>query len=142
MREENLRRHARQARAMSVLRQQNTIQEPIDLDQGPSRMSEAHENIQRLQALEQNLQSLTQQKQQLQAQLFEIEGALREIANSPVTYKIIGGVMISTPKDDLAADLTGRKELLELRIQTIEKQEKQITDKSKKLREDVMKTKE
>ena len=99
---------------------------------------EAQENVQRLQMMEQNLQALGMQKQQFQAQLFEIEGALKEIATSPAAYKIVGGIMISTDKDTLQKELQGKKELLELRLQTIEKQEKQVKDKAKKLQEEVL----
>lgn len=99
---------------------------------------EAQESIQRLQLMEQNLQGLNMQRQQFQAQLFEIEGALKEIATSPVAYKLVGGIMIGTDKDSLQKELQGRKELLELRVQTLEKQEKQLKEKAKKLQEEVL----
>ncbi len=99
---------------------------------------EAQENVQRLQMIEQNMQALGMQKQQFQAQLFETEGALKEIATAPTAYKIVGGIMIAMDKDALQKELQSKKELLELRLQTIEKQEKQIKDKAKKLQEDVL----
>ena len=99
---------------------------------------DAQESIQRLQMMEQNMQSLNMQKQQFQAQLFEIEGALKELETSPVAYKIVGGIMIGTEKSSLQAELKGRKELFELRVQTLEKQEKQLKEKAKKLQEEVM----
>ena len=99
---------------------------------------EAQESVQRLQAIEQNLQTLNMQKQQFQAQLFEIEGALKEIPTSQNTYKIVGGILIGTDKDTLQKDLQGKKELLELRVQTMEKQEKQLKEKAKKLQEEVL----
>ena len=99
---------------------------------------EAQESVQRLQAIEQNLQTLNMQKQQFQAQLFEIEGALKEIPTSQSTYKIVGGILIGTDKDTLQKDLQGKKELLELRVQTMEKQEKQLKEKAKKLQEEVL----
>ena len=99
---------------------------------------EAQESIQRLQMMEQNMQSLNMQKQQFQAQLFEIEGALKELESSPVAYKIVGGIMIGVDKPALQSELKGRKELFELRVQTLEKQEKQLKEKAKKLQEEVM----
>jgi prefoldin beta subunit len=99
---------------------------------------EAQESIQRLQVMEQNVQALNMQKQQFQAQLFEVEGALKEIATAPVAYKIVGGIMIGVDKDALQKELQGKKELLELRVQTLEKQEKQVKEKAKKLQEEVM----
>ena len=91
---------------------------------------EAQETIQRLQMMEQNMQSLNSQKQQFQAQLFEIEGALKELETSPVAYKIVGGIMIGVDKVSLQKELQGRKELFDLRVQTLEKQEKQLKEKA------------
>ena len=99
---------------------------------------EAQESVQRLQMIEQNMQSLNSQKQQFQAQLFEIEGALKEISTSPVVYKIVGGIMVGTDKAELQKELEGKKELLDLRVQTLDKQETQLKDKAKKLQENVL----
>jgi len=91
------------------------------------------ENIQRLQLLEQNLQAIAMQKQQFQAQLFEIEGALKELSSSSAAFKIIGGIMLFSDKDSLKKDLEGKKELLEVRIESLENQETQLSDRVKKL---------
>ncbi len=99
---------------------------------------EAQESVQRLQMMEQNLQTLNMQRQQFQAQLFEVEGALKEVTTAPVAFKIVGGIMIGTDKESLQKELQGKKELLELRVQTLEKQEKQVKDKAKKLQEEVL----
>lgn len=99
---------------------------------------EAQESVQRLQMIEQNLQALNMQKQQFQAQLFEIESASKEVTSSPAAYKIVGGIMIGTDKNTLQKELDGKKEILNLRLQTIEKQEKQLKEKAKKLQEEVL----
>src|SRR3990167_8469510 len=77
------------------------------------------EQMQRIQLLEQNIQAVNAQKQQFQTQLFEIDGALKELSTSPVAYKIIGGLMMATDKETLTKELSSKKELLELRIQTL-----------------------
>ena len=99
---------------------------------------EAQETIQRLQMMEQNMQSLNSQKQQFQAQVFEIEGALKEISSSQSAFKIVGGIMVSSEKPALQQELQSRKELIELRLQTLDKQEKQLRHKAKKLQEEVL----
>lgn len=99
---------------------------------------DAQESISRLQVLEQNVQQLSMQKQQFSSQLFEIEGALKEVESSNVAYKIVGGVMFGVKKDVLKSDLESKKELLELRIKTLEKQELQLREKFKKLQEEVL----
>jgi prefoldin beta subunit len=99
---------------------------------------EAQESIQRLQMLEQNMQSVNSQKQQFQAQLFEVESALKEVSSSSNVFKLVGGIMIGTDRDSLQKELQGKKEIIELRVQTLEKQEKQLKEKAKKLQEDVL----
>jgi len=102
-------------------------------------MSSKDEGMQRLQMLEQNIHSISMQKQQFQAQLFEVEGALKELSSASNAFKIVGGIMISSEKDVLVKDLDGKKELLELRVQSLEKQEKQLQEKAKKVQEEVLK---
>ena len=99
---------------------------------------EAQENIQRLQMMEQNAQNISMQRQQFQSQLFEIEGALKELESSPAAYKIVGGIMVSADKASLKAELEGKREVLEVRVQTLEKQEKQLKEKAKKLQDEVL----
>lgn len=99
---------------------------------------ETQENISKLQMLEQNVQALLMQKQQFQAQLFEIESALKEIEKSDENYKIIGNVMIKTEKTALKAELNSKKEIIDLRLKNIDKQEKQLKDKAESLQKEVM----
>ena len=47
--------------------------------------------------------------------------------------------MVNTEKQDIEKDLQQKKEFLNLRINSLEKQEKQLNDKTKQLQEDVMK---
>ena len=75
------------------------------------------------------MQVLAAQKQQFQAQLFEIEGALREIDSSSDVYKVIGGLMLRSEKDALKQDLQNKKEMLEIRLESLEKQESQLRKK-------------
>lgn len=91
---------------------------------------------QRIALIEQNLHSLTAQKQQFQAQLFELEAALKELQTTQTAYKIVGGIMMGANKEELSKELQSRKEMFELRIQTLEKQEKQLREKSKKIQEE------
>ena len=47
--------------------------------------------------------------------------------------------MVKCKKEDLEKDLKAKKEAIELRIKTLEKQETQMKEKSKTLQEEVMK---
>jgi prefoldin beta subunit len=99
---------------------------------------ETQESISRLQMLEQNVQSVLMQKQQFQAQLFELESALKEIEKTDEAYKILGNVMLKTDKTALKAELSSKKELIDLRLKTLDKQEKQLKDKAESLQKEVM----
>jgi prefoldin beta subunit len=99
---------------------------------------EVGKKIQELQLLEQTLQNFLMQKQTLQVELNEINNALNELSKSEdEVYRIIGGIMLRSNKKDLSSDLTEQKKIAELRLQSIEKQEKISEDKSTKLRNEI-----
>lgn len=99
---------------------------------------ETQESISKLQLIEQNMQNLLMQKQQFQAQLFEVESALKEIEKTTESYKIVGNVMIKADKADIKKELDQKKELIDLRLKNIDKQEKQLKDKAEDLQKEVM----
>lgn len=101
---------------------------------------ETEQKIAQLQVMEQNLQGLMQQRQAFQAQLMEVENALSEVtgAKAPV-YKIVGSIMISAEKETLKKDLTSRKEVLDLRLKSIQKQEDAMKEKAEALQGEVVK---
>ncbi|MCH8004217.1 MAG: prefoldin subunit beta [Nanoarchaeota archaeon] len=100
---------------------------------------EAEKKLNQLQMLEQSMQNLLMQKQQFQLQQVEIESALKELENVNEAYKIIGNIMVLSKKDDLKSDLTSKKEIVELRIKNMEKQENQLREKASKLQNEVLK---
>jgi len=100
---------------------------------------ETEQKIGQLQLMEQNLQNFLVQKQTFQTQLFEIENALKELEQSKEkTYKIVGTVMIASKKEDLIKELNEKKAVIELRIKTLEKQEKAIKEKASQVQTEVM----
>jgi prefoldin beta subunit len=101
---------------------------------------DAQEKIQRMQIIEQNLQQLLMQKQQFQSQLFELESALKELEGTKQAYKIVGNIMVAAEKEDLKKDVLQKKEIAELRVSSIEKQEQQLKDRAKKLQEEILST--
>jgi len=96
--------------------------------------------IQEMQMLEHSFQNLLMQKQAFQMELSETQSALREIEKSgDEVFKIIGQLMIKTDKENIEKELSNKKEILGLRMKTLEKQEKSLTEKLEKLREEIMK---
>lgn len=69
----------------------------------------------------------------------EVESALKEVKKGKDAYKIIGNVMVKAEKKDLQKDLEQKKEMLDIRIKNIEKQEERLKDKASKIQEEVMK---
>jgi len=101
---------------------------------------ETEDQISQLQMLEQNLQNITMQKQNFQAHLFEVENAIKELSESkgPV-YKIVGAIMVSQESGLLKKDLESKKDLLEMRVKNLKKQEDSIKEKAGKIQAEVVK---
>ncbi len=101
--------------------------------------NDTEQKVAQLQLIEQNLQNFVLQKQMFQTQLLEIESALTELIKVKEAYKIVGNIMVANNSDALQKELKQKKELVELRIKNIEKQENSIKEKAGSLRDDVLK---
>ncbi len=86
----------------------------------------ASAKITQLQLLQQNLQNLVAQKQQLESQLIELESAVAELHTTAKAYRIIGKIMLATPKEKLLQELQEKKEVLEVRLKNFSKQEEKL----------------
>ena len=100
---------------------------------------ETQEKINKLQMMEQNLQHLLLSRQQFSTQLVETESALKELETSEPVYKAVGNIMIKSDPATLKGELSQKKQILELRINSLEKQENQVRERSQHIKEDVMK---
>jgi prefoldin beta subunit len=98
------------------------------------------QKIQEMQIAEQSIQNLLVQKQVFQLELAETNNALEELKKSEGdTFKIVGNLMIKTNKADLEKELTRKKDLINLRIKSMEKQEKNLGEQLTKTRDEVLK---
>lgn len=101
---------------------------------------ETQGKIQEMQILEQNLHSLLMQKQAFQIELNETENAILEASkSSDDIFKLVGKIMIKVDKDKIEKELSHKKEILSLRLKSIEKQEEALAKQLEELREEVMK---
>jgi prefoldin beta subunit len=98
------------------------------------------EKIGQIQLIQQNLENFSNQRQQFQIQQTEIETALSELNTTTQSYKIIGNIMVLTDRDKLKKELEEKKEMLTIRISTIEKQEDKMRVKAEEIQQEVMKT--
>ena len=99
---------------------------------------ETEDKIRRLQLAEQSLQALLGQKQNLQMQLMETDSALKELETTSEAYRIIGNVMILAKKPELEQELKSKKETIELRIKTIDRQESTTREKATAIQKEVL----
>lgn len=96
--------------------------------------------IQNLQIIEQNIQNLMMQKRAFSFEAAETVNALDELKDSSgEVFKIIGSIMVKTEKQALEKDLLKKKDLIDLRIKSIEKQEQALKEKLLEIKEEVIK---
>jgi len=89
-----------------------------------------------LQQIQQQLQTILQQKAQYEMAVREAKRAQEEIkdsADDAVMYMSVGTVMMQKKKEAVNASLTEKTETLELRIKSLEKQEKMLQGKFEQL---------
>ncbi len=99
---------------------------------------QVQQRLLRLQQLQQTLQGVLTQKQQLELELNEVEQALSELeklTNAAVIYKSIGSLLVKSKKTKVTTDLNERKELLNMRINVLGKQEERLRTQVKDLQE-------
>ncbi len=99
------------------------------------------DQINRLQQMRIQLQMIIQQRQQVELRLKEIEEALEELdktdEKTPI-YKSVGAILIKTKgRGEITNELKSNKESLELRKNTLEKQEGRTKEKLNELQSKV-----
>lgn len=105
---------------------------------------QVQQRLLRLQQLQQTLQAVLTQKQQLELELNEVEQALSELeklTDKAVIYKSIGSLLVKSKRTKVTTELNERKDLLNMRIGVLGKQEErlrsQVKDLQTKLQQDL-----
>ncbi len=97
--------------------------------------------IAQYQQLQQQLQLLAQQRLQLEAKLREIEGTLEELGKltgETQVYKSIGMLLVrQDDRESLKKELDDHKETLTVRVKSIQKQEKSLSERYEQLGEKI-----
>mgnify|MGYP001034670237 FL=1 len=99
---------------------------------------QVQQRLLRLQQLQQTLQGVLTQKQQLELELTEVEQALSELeklTEAATIYKSIGSLLVKSEKTKVTTELNERKELLNMRINVLGKQEERLRTQVKGLQE-------
>jgi prefoldin beta subunit len=103
----------------------------------PELTDQQKEMINQFQMYQQQLQSVSFQKESLRLQNIEIDNALEELnaTKEEKAYKITGQIMISKTVDELKKELNENKELVGVRMKSLEKIEEKINSKLNELQE-------
>jgi prefoldin beta subunit len=102
---------------------------------------QVQDQINRLQQMRVQQQMIMQQRQQVELRLKEIEEALEELnktdSKTPI-YKNVGSLLIKTKgKSEVVKELKANKDSLELRKNTLEKQDNRTREKLNELQNKV-----
>jgi prefoldin beta subunit len=88
------------------------------------------------QQLQQQAEAIATQRLQMELQLKEVSRALEEVqklGEDAEVYRSVGNLLIKSAKGDVETELKDRKETLELRINTLKRQEEKVTSRLKEL---------
>ncbi len=91
-----------------------------------------------LQQIQQQAQAIAVQKNQVEITLKETELALSELEKldaDAVVYRAIGDLLIKTERDKTKEDLKEKKDTLDLRLQTLARQEERAQTRFQQLQE-------
>ncbi|HWQ20782.1 MAG TPA: prefoldin subunit beta [Methanotrichaceae archaeon] len=91
-----------------------------------------------LQQLQQQAQAMLSQKSQIEALIRETDAAVKELEKSPddaVVYKSVGELLFKADKPKLLEELKEKKDMMDLRLKTMSKQEERIQSRFTQLQE-------
>lgn len=99
--------------------------------------------IAQFQQLQQQLQTLVSQKYQMDIQLKEMQRTVEELNKAPsdvTVYKSAGSLLIrAQSKEELLKEIEEGKETMEIRVKSLERQEKGLRDRYQQLQEQISK---
>jgi prefoldin beta subunit len=97
--------------------------------------------ITQFEQVRQQLQILTTQRIQLESQLREIDNTLEELGKmdkKATVYKKVGSILVKVDdKKSLKTSITEQKETFDVRMKTLERQEKQLKERYSELQKDI-----
>jgi len=98
---------------------------------------EAQQILIELQTFQQQMQTIMIQKESLNVQSMEMDKALDELKKTTTedVYKAVGPILIKSTKKDLDKELSERKETIDLRLKSLQRQEDRIKEKLKEAQE-------
>ena len=101
---------------------------------------EAQEKLEELQDLQETAQQVAVQKQRAESQLTETQNALEELDGmdeETTMYREVGELLVQTEYDEASENLSEKSDSLEIRVQTLEKQEQRVRDQFETLQQEL-----
>ena len=101
---------------------------------------QAQQQLSMFQQIQQQLQQVTSQKMQYEMTLRETKRAAEElesVKDGAAVFCSVGSVMMQKDKDAVKADLTEKIDSLELRVSSLDKQEKMMIGKATQLQKQI-----
>jgi len=95
----------------------------------------------RFQEMQEQYKAILVRKQQFEIDSKEVDRALQEskaLADDATIYKSVGVLLFKTDKTKIVTELTDKKEELDLRLKTVEKQEQRLKVALEELRRTIM----
>jgi len=102
---------------------------------------EVESKLTRLQALQAQYTRVTQERRAVESEIGEIDrilGILGEVEDEYV-YRAVGGILVKVEKEKVVNELKDRKELLQLRLQKLKKQEEALRKQMEELGKQIQK---
>ncbi|MBI1971906.1 MAG: prefoldin subunit beta [Candidatus Aenigmarchaeota archaeon] len=95
--------------------------------------------IMQFQAYQQQSQMIIGQKDATKAQLMETDKTLEELekAGDKEIYKSVGPILIKTTREEMKKELSEKKEMLEIRLKTMDAEDKKTREKIRELQEKI-----
>ncbi len=125
---------------MNVINQRKThkyskYKNIINLNFKMEMQDEVRDKIMQYQQMQEGLQYFMIQEQQLKSKISESEEALKKIENynEGKIYAIVGRIMVETKKDETIAKLKEDKDIAEVRLKSMERQEAKLKEGITKL---------
>lgn len=102
---------------------------------------ETEQLLTQAQIYQQQIQTILTQKSALTLELNEIKKSLEEIekTSEKFVFKLSGPIMIKVDTKDAKKELKGKEDMINLRLNTIEKQESKLKERIEELRSKIMK---
>ena len=91
-----------------------------------------------LQQLQQQAQAVMAQKTQIEGLIRETDAALKELEKSTddaIIYKSVGELLFRAEKSKLSVELKERKDMMDIRLKTMAKQEERVQSRFTQLQE-------